>query len=133
MQQVLMKQCLTCGQVIRGRSDKKFCHDGCRNQYHNLNMNTVTASQRVINSLLRKNRRILLHALLPDQTKCRCKKTILENRGFHFGFFTHTRSTRKGHTSFFCYEFGYQLLSGDAIRVFRDDIIGKEDVKGFLQ
>ena len=29
------KQCLECGTAIRGRADKKFCSDQCRNQYNN--------------------------------------------------------------------------------------------------
>ena len=29
------KQCPECGEKIVGRTDKKFCSDGCRNTYNN--------------------------------------------------------------------------------------------------
>lgn len=29
------KQCLFCGSELKGRSDKKFCNDFCRNNYNN--------------------------------------------------------------------------------------------------
>ncbi|MBC7654417.1 MAG: DUF2116 family Zn-ribbon domain-containing protein, partial [Oligoflexus sp.] len=29
------KQCLDCGNSIKGRADKKFCDDQCRSNYNN--------------------------------------------------------------------------------------------------
>ena len=29
------RKCLECGTVLKGRSDKKFCSDYCRNTYNN--------------------------------------------------------------------------------------------------
>ena len=30
------KKCLSCGKLLKGRVDKKFCDDYCRNNYNNL-------------------------------------------------------------------------------------------------
>jgi predicted nucleic acid-binding Zn ribbon protein len=30
-----MITCIFCGKVTKGRPDKKFCSDNCRNTYHN--------------------------------------------------------------------------------------------------
>ncbi|MBP5229097.1 MAG: hypothetical protein J6Z32_03005 [Bacteroidales bacterium] len=30
------KKCPVCGRVVLGRTDKKFCCDDCRTEYHNL-------------------------------------------------------------------------------------------------
>jgi len=30
------KTCLACGKILKGRVDKKFCDDYCRNNYNNL-------------------------------------------------------------------------------------------------
>ncbi|MCH5686755.1 DUF2116 family Zn-ribbon domain-containing protein [Niabella sp. W65] len=29
------KNCMACGKPVKGRSDKKFCDDYCRNAYNN--------------------------------------------------------------------------------------------------
>jgi len=49
------KKCLECGEPIKGRSDKKFCGDYCRNVYNN-KINTDSKNLiRNKNNRLRKN------------------------------------------------------------------------------
>ena len=33
--QTISKTCVACGKAVKGRSDKKFCDDYCRNVYNN--------------------------------------------------------------------------------------------------
>ncbi|MBL7762218.1 MAG: DUF2116 family Zn-ribbon domain-containing protein, partial [Chitinophagaceae bacterium] len=56
--------CLNCGKPLKGRSDKKFCDDSCRNNYNNQLKSIVNNQMRNINNVLGKNRRIL-ESLLP--------------------------------------------------------------------
>ena len=53
------KQCPECGEKIIGRTDKKFCSDGCRNTYNNRMNKDQKNLMRNINNRLRKNWRIL--------------------------------------------------------------------------
>jgi hypothetical protein len=33
------KNCLTCGEKLNGRADKKYCNDACKNEFHNRKIN----------------------------------------------------------------------------------------------
>lgn len=119
------KHCLNCGRTIKGRADKKFCDDSCRNSYNNQvksETGTVTIV-RNINHYLGKNRRILKQ-FLPDHeemTKVHHDKLTLE--GFQFKFHTHSYINKKGQTYFFCYEYGYLPLDkGWYLLVRRDEL-----------
>ncbi|MEP7253841.1 MAG: hypothetical protein ABI683_15720, partial [Ginsengibacter sp.] len=58
------KLCLTCGKQVKGRTDKKFCDDYCRNNYNNQLKSNSTNLIRNVNNALGKNRRIL-ESLIP--------------------------------------------------------------------
>ena len=51
--------CRECQEKLVGRRDQKFCCDYCRNTYNNRINEDANAVVRKINSILRKNRRIL--------------------------------------------------------------------------
>jgi hypothetical protein len=108
-----LKTCLSCGKTIKGRSDKKFCDDYCRNNYNNqLNADTNNYV-RNINNALKKNRRIL-HDLLPaTEEMVKTTRTKLQQAGFQFKYNTHTYTNKKGNVYFFCYEYGYLPLEND--------------------
>ncbi len=105
------KSCLDCGEIIKGRSDKKFCSDQCRNNYNNQLNSDSTNLVRNINNILRKNRRILVE-LNPDKKTTVHKNKLIE-QGFNFKYLTHTYTTQKGTTYLFCYEQGYLPLEKD--------------------
>jgi len=104
--------CLDCGEPIAGRIDKKFCSDMCRNNYNNRLNSDSTNYVRNVNSILRKNRRILSE-LLPKEGKTNVHKDKLVNKGFNFNFVTHLYITQKGSTYRFVYEYGYLPLEND--------------------
>ena len=60
--------CLECQEKLVGRRDQKFCCDYCRNTYNNRQNEDANAVVRKINSILRKNRRIL-SKLNPNEKK----------------------------------------------------------------
>jgi hypothetical protein len=105
--------CLSCQKVLKGRLDKKFCDDYCRNAYNNLQNSDRNNFVRNINNALRKNRRIL-EAIIPDSdgtTKITRQK--LQEKGFDFKYLTHQYQNQKGNVYNFCYEYGYLPLEGD--------------------
>jgi predicted nucleic acid-binding Zn ribbon protein len=107
------KLCFACGKVIRGRSDKKFCDDYCRNSFNNRLKADNNNFIRNINNALRKNRRIL-EGLLPEKEELyKTTKERLLNKSFQFRYVTHTYTNKKGNTYFFCYDYGYLPLDND--------------------
>jgi hypothetical protein len=111
------RSCLECGDTLRGRVDKKFCSDLCRNSYNNKINSTKSIYVRSVNSILKKNRKIL-EELLPSQT-AKASRNKLQQRGFNFGYHTHVYTTQKGTSYYFCYEYGYLPLENDHVFLVR--------------
>jgi hypothetical protein len=108
------KQCFYCGEDIKGRIDKKFCDDQCRNSYNNRLNSDASATVRNINNILRKNRRII-ESLLPEEGKLKTNIQKLQTAGFNFTYHTHTYTTLKGSVYHFCYEYGYLKLDDNLV------------------
>lgn len=107
--------CVTCGRPLKGRSDKKFCDDNCRNNYNNQQKakSSYSSYVRNINNALLKNRRIL-ESLLPEgEETARAPKEKLQRLGFFFKYFTHLYTTKTGKTYHYCYDHGYLPLDND--------------------
>lgn len=114
-----MKNCLECGAKILGREDKKFCNDGCRNNYNNRINKDTTNFMRNINNKLRKNYRILTEINVEGKTKT-TKAKLLSN-GFSFDYFTNILHTKTGNTYYFVYNQGYMLLENDYYMLVKKD------------
>jgi predicted nucleic acid-binding Zn ribbon protein len=100
------KYCICCEKQVRGRTDKKFCCDACRNNYNNRLKAETTNLVRNINHALTKNRRIL-EGFLRDDKATKVSASNLLHNGFQFKYFTHQYINKKGNTYCFCYDFGY--------------------------
>mgnify|MGYP000371143192 CR=1 FL=1 len=104
------RKCLECDEVVKGRIDKKFCSDACRNSFNNKQNADQINYMRIINNALRKNRRILEN-LNPDG-KVKTHRDKLLSKGFNFEFFTNIYTTKAGDQYRFCYEQGYKEIGG---------------------
>jgi|SRR5205823_3367624 len=107
------RTCASCGQDIRGRSDKKFCDDYCRSAFNNKQNNDVNLYIRSVDRILRRNRRIL-EELIPNETARTSRSRLLE-KGFNFKYYTNTYTNKKGSTYFFCYEYGYLPMENGSV------------------
>ena len=107
------KLCLACKRVIKGRIDKKFCDDSCRNNYNNSLKSADVNLVRNINNALAENRRILETFLSEGDEMAKTTKDRLLQKGFQFKYITHTYSNKKGNVYFFCYDVGYLPLDHD--------------------
>ena len=119
IENVAPKPCLKCGKTLRGRVDKKFCDDYCRNVYNNHIKADSNHYVRNINHILRKNRRILESLLPENRQDIKVTRDKLIFMGFCFEYFTHMHSNRKGETHFFCYDYGFRRLDNDRYLIMR--------------
>lgn len=108
-----LKNCLACNKSIKGRTDKKFCDDYCRNAFNNKLKGESSNTVRNINNALRRNRRILQELLLPNDKMIKTNLEILLARGFLFKYITHTYTNSKGNIYNFCFEYGYLALENN--------------------
>ena len=117
-----LKHCLACEKPLKGRVDKKYCNDNCRNTYHNHRklMGSYNNYVRNINNTLLKNRRILEEVLHTDEDTTKVNKEKLLSFGFQFKYFTHTYTTLGGKTYCYCYEYGYLQLDNDLYLVVKE-------------
>jgi predicted nucleic acid-binding Zn ribbon protein len=113
------KNCLACDKPIKGRSDKKFCDDYCRNNYNNQLKASDSELVRLINNTLSKNRRILQAFLPPDKDTAKATRDQLLLKGFSFTYITHVYTTKTGNTYYYCYDYAYRLLENDWYMIVR--------------
>lgn len=106
---------MACGDPLKGRIDKKFCNDYCRNNFNNLRKSNGNYSSyiRNINNTLLKNRKVLESILPTTEETAKANKEKLLRLGFHFKYLTHTYTTKSGKTYSYCYDYGYLPLEND--------------------
>lgn len=114
----LNRNCLSCLKPLKGRSDKKFCDDYCRNIHNNkANAKEVPFIRRV-NNLLRRNRSILEELYTPGSST-RVRREALLQLGFHFQYITHREIGNRGQACLFCYDYGYAELGNDRFLILK--------------
>lgn len=99
--------CLNCGKELKGRADKKFCDNDCRNNYNNQKNSDVNKLMRNVNNKLRKNRRVLAELLPEEKETTKIHQDKFSQKGFDFTYFTHLYTTKKGAIYHFVYDMGY--------------------------
>lgn len=113
------QKCLECSDTFKGRIDKKFCNDYCRNAYNNRLNKDGKNLIRNINNRLRKNWRILENLNIHQKTKT-LKVKLLE-KGFDFSYFTSIYTTKAGATYYYVYDQGYLSLENDYYLLVKKD------------
>ncbi|THU32478.1 hypothetical protein FAM09_27175 [Niastella caeni] len=116
-----VKNCLACEKPIKGRTDKKFCDDSCRNNYNNRLNSDATVLVRNINNILRKNRRILEELLSALEKKVLViDKQKLVEKGYQFEYFTEHYTTKESEQYYYCYDYAYRPLQDEKLLVVKD-------------
>jgi len=113
------RKCLECDEVVKGRIDKKFCSDYCRNSHNNKVNKDSKNLIRNINNRLRKNYKILSELNITGKTKV--TRTKLYDKGFDFQFFTSIYKTKTGNTYFYIYDEGYLSLDNEMFLLIKRD------------
>lgn len=109
--------CVACEKPVKGRTDKKFCNETCRNNFNNRLNAASNNLVRNINHALAKNRRILENFILREKQVITVSSHQLLIKGFQFKYFTHQYTNKKGNTYYFCYDYGYLLLENKYLLV----------------
>jgi hypothetical protein len=116
-----VKNCLACERPIKGRTDKKFCDDSCRNNYNNRLNSDASPLVRNINNILRKNRRILEELLSGMEKKVLViDKMKLVEKGYQFEYCTEHYTTEKNEQYYYCYDYGYRPLEDEKLMAVKD-------------
>lgn len=101
-------RCKECGDEIVGRVDKIFCCDECRTAFHNRNYREENKKFQEINSILRKNYKILNSILATGKVKC--TYDYLAKMGFNFKYFTsYKRASFSRGIEHSCYDISYNI------------------------
>jgi hypothetical protein len=114
-----IRKCLECDEDVKGRIDKKFCSDYCRNAHNNRVNKDSKNLIRNINNRLRKNYKILSELNTTGKTKV--TRTKLYDKGFDFQFFTSIYKTKSGNTYFYIYNEGYLPLENETFLLIKRD------------
>lgn len=117
-----LQHCLNCGNEVKGRRDKKYCDDQCRNHHYNTRHGNEVLYMRNIHNLLRRNRRILSEIIPKDQETHDIDLDSLLLQGFSLKYHTHVQLQADESPIYFCYEYGYQLISSHYMRIFKQEI-----------
>ena len=100
------RYCQSCAQVLYGRLDKKFCDDGCRNNFNNQQNSIQNKEIRIINRVLKRNRVILLAILSVGEKPTKVDREYLLLEGFNFRYMTHQEAGPAGQSYQICYDVG---------------------------
>lgn len=105
-----MRACLSCGEEVVGRTDKKFCSHYCKSSYHyGKNREDEKNLFRKIDDQLKLNRRILKEH--NKAGKAMVRKEVLLNVGFNPKYFTSYWKSKSGSLYLFCYEYGFKSVN----------------------
>ena len=111
--------CLECQEPFKGRIDKKFCSDYCRNTYNNKINKENKNMIRNVNYRLRRNYKTLTELNKSGKTKITRVKLLSSN--FDFNVFTSIYTTKTGNTYYYVYNQGYLLLENDYYLLIKRD------------
>lgn len=112
----LKGSCLECNTGYRGRTDKKFCSDYCRNAYHNRLNRDSNNLVRTVNNRLRKNYRILKR-ITDSPGEGPVRRTQLADLGFDFNTITRIKDAHPGGPCYCVYDLGYVPLGEDRFKI----------------
>jgi hypothetical protein len=104
------RKCLVCGKSMKGRADKKYCDNLCRNVFNNRKYFEEKHCVGQINNKLRRNRRILSEFFISENERVITDRNELLERGFNFTYMTRQYRTKEGDIYVYCYDFGYLQL-----------------------
>lgn len=96
------RKCTRCEKTIMGRSDKRFCSDACRIDFHNQRRRELYEGRKHIHQTISRNRQVL--QLLYDKGAVVLTQEELLRNGFSFAGITGI-ACEKSRLELFCYDF----------------------------
>lgn len=98
------RKCPICKKEIKGRSDKKYCSQECKNAYHSRLINYTNKSTVKVDKILHRNYAILVE-LLGRKQYLETTKNQLEEKGFVFHYCTSTYKNTQNKQCYYIYDY----------------------------
>lgn len=118
MQEIGKKRfCLFCGAELVGRSDKKYCDDVCRNNYHYRHYKNENMIVETVNKVLKNNRNVIKS--LCNNGKRIVKTQILIDSKFDFNIITGVYKTIKNKEYRLIYDYAYMIMNEDYVMLIK--------------
>jgi len=115
----MKKKCKICKKDFAGRSDKIFCSIACKNDYHiRLSKATQTAAKK-IDTILHRNRSILLELMGKHKTQIKIDRIRLDRKKFNFNYMTGYSINKAGKFYHHIYDFSYMTFSSEQVLIVR--------------
>ena len=114
-----MKKCKMCPKKIIGRSDEIFCSVACKSSYHHKLIAATKIAVKDIDTILHRNRSILLEIMGKNRIQIKVNRILLEKKKFHYKYHTHFHVNSKGKTYFHVYDFAWMEFSDDEVLIIR--------------
>lgn len=111
------KTCIFCGADLRGRSDKKYCDDNCRNNHYYVLKKENLSLIKNVNDALMHNRSVL--KLLYKNKNTPIDKCMFLQYGFSFELFTNVYRTRKNDEYKVVYDYAYKFVNDNELVVIK--------------
>ena len=114
-----VNKCKMCKTIIKGRSDKKFCSIGCKNEYH-IKLRQVTNQATIAtDKILHRNRSILLEVMGKNMKQKKIDRAILDKKKFNYHTVTGYYVNSKEKTYNYVYDFSWMIFSDRKILINR--------------
>ena len=114
------RKCKYCDQLIdlsKGRRDRQFCDERCKNAYHNKIAFEEEKEAKRINKILKRNRDIL-KKIISRKDKNEITRERLLKAGFDFTYHTHHKFTIHNNYQYtFCYDYGYRPVKAEIYKI----------------
>lgn len=123
MQNKSNRFCLNCGLPVFGRTDKKYCDDHCRNEFHNGQAATNARITRSAHRNLRRNYEILSGVL--EAGVCEVAKDELLVYGFNSRSMTEMELREDGTMLYGVYDIHYFEKANRMIELYRKSELPK--------
>lgn len=113
------KNCDYCNEEFKGRINKKFCSNSCKNAFHNERYREKEATVRDLNKVLHKNWTILkemygVHKSTPISIN------ILESNGYKMKYHTHLHNSPLGEKYTMVYDYGFKNHFDNQIQIVKE-------------
>ena len=113
------KYCRLCKKIVRGRSDKKFCSNACKNEYHFRLRKSTQGVVTETDKILHRNRPILLECIGKNKKQIRISRTILDKKKFNHSYITGYYINSKEKVYHLIYDFAWMEFSDGSILIIR--------------
>ncbi|MCP4122419.1 MAG: hypothetical protein GY751_11750 [Bacteroidetes bacterium] len=111
--------CKICNKPINGRVDKMFCSVACKNEYHVKLRRVTHAATKKIDTILHRNRAILLEIVGKNARQKKVPRLLLDRKKFNYKYMTGYYINSKGKTYNYIYDFAWMEFSDNEILIVR--------------